>query len=56
MIYCRISVVLTVFVPELEVKPLILTVTYIVVFFSIIVKDPTVAPMARRLGDNPDPR
>ena len=56
IIYCRISVALTVFVPELEVKPLILTVTYIVVLFSIIVKDPTVAPMARRLGDNPDPR
>jgi len=51
-------VVLTVFVPEREVKPLILTVTYIVivVLFAIIVKDPTVAPMARRLGDNPDPR
>ena len=46
---------LTVFVLELEVKPLISTVTYIVVLFSIIVKDPTVAPMARRLGDNPDP-
>ena len=56
IIYCRISAVLTVFVPELEVKPLILTVTYIVVLFAIIVKDPTVAPMARRLGDNPDPR
>jgi len=56
IIYCRISVALTVFVPELEVKPLILTVTYIVVLFAIIVKDPTVAPMARRLGDNPDPR
>jgi CPA1 family monovalent cation:H+ antiporter len=49
-------VALTVFVPEREVKPLILTVTYIVVLFAIIVKDPTVAPMARRLGDNPDPR
>ena len=51
-----ISVALALSLPESEFKPLILTVTYIVVLFSIIVKDPTVAPMARRLGDNPDPR
>jgi len=43
-------------VPKFEFKSLILLVTYIVVLFLIIVKDPTVAPMARRLGDNPDPR
>jgi len=49
-------VALTFFVSELEVKLLILTLTYIVVLFSIIVKVLTVAPMARRLGDNPDPR
>jgi CPA1 family monovalent cation:H+ antiporter len=49
-------VVLTVFVPESEFKPLILTVTYIVVLFSIIVQGLTVAPMARRVSDNPDPR
>ena len=51
-----ISVALALSLPESEFKPLILTVTYIVVLFAIIVKDPTVAPMARRLGDNPDPR
>jgi len=42
--------------PESEFKPLILTVTYIVVLFSIIVQGITVAPMARRVSDNPDPR
>ena len=51
-----ISVALALSSPESEFKPLILTVTYIVVLFAIIVKDPTVAPMARRLSDNPDPR
>ena len=51
-----ISVALALSLPESEFKPLILTVTYIVVLFSIIVQVLTVAPMARRVSDNPDPR
>ncbi|MDB4019208.1 sodium:proton antiporter [Planktomarina temperata] len=51
-----ISVALALSLPESEFKPLILTVTYIVVLFSIIVQGLTVAPMARRVSDNPDPR
>ena len=51
-----ISVALVLSLPESEFKPLILTVTYIVVLFSIIVQGLTVAPMARRVSDNPDPR
>ena len=51
-----ISVALALSLPESEFKPLILTVTYIVVLFSIIVQGITVAPMARRVSDNPDPR
>ena len=50
-----ISVALALSLPESEFKPLILTVTYIVVLFSIIVQGLTVAPMARRVSDNPDP-
>ena len=51
-----ISVALALSLPESEFKPLRLTVTYIVVLFSIIVQGLTVAPMARRVSDNPDPR
>ena len=51
-----ISVALALSLPESEFKALILTVTYIVVLFSIIVQGLTVAPMARRVSDNPDPR
>ncbi|MDP4063507.1 Na(+)/H(+) antiporter NhaP [Rhodobacteraceae bacterium IMCC1933] len=51
-----ISVALALSLPESKFKPLILTVTYIVVLFSIIVQGLTVAPMARRVSDNPDPR
>ena len=51
-----IFVALALSLPESEFKPLILTVTYIVVLFSIIVQGLTVAPMARRVSDNPDPR
>ena len=51
-----ISVALALSLPESEFKPLILTVTCIVVLFSIIVQGLTVAPMARRVSDNPDPR
>lgn len=49
-----ISVALALSLPDGEWKPLILTVTYIVVVFSIIVQGLTVAPLARRLGREPD--
>lgn len=45
-----ISVALALSLPDSEWKPLILTVTYIVVLFSIIVQGLTVAPLARRVG------
>ena len=45
-----ISVALALSLPDSEGKPLILTVTYIVVLFSIIVQGLTVAPLARRVG------
>ncbi len=44
-----ISVALALSVPENEYKPLILTITYIVVLFSIIVQGLTIAPLAKRL-------
>ncbi len=44
-----ISVALALSVPENEYKPLILTVTYIVVLFSIIVQGLTIAPSAKKL-------
>lgn len=43
-----ISIALALALPESEWKPLILTATYIVVVFSIIVQGLTIAPMARR--------
>ncbi|NNK77251.1 MAG: sodium:proton antiporter, partial [Litoreibacter sp.] len=49
-----ISVALALSLPEGEWKPLILTATYVVVIFSIIVQGLTVAPLARRLGREPD--
>jgi CPA1 family monovalent cation:H+ antiporter len=49
-----ISVALALSLPDSEWKPLILTVTYIVVLFSIIVQGLTVAPLARQLGREPD--
>ena len=49
-----ISVALALSMPESEWKPLILTCTYIVVVFSIIVQGLTVAPLARRVGRAPD--
>ena len=45
-----ISVALALSLPDSEWKPLILTVTYIVVLFSIIVQGLTVAPLAKRVG------
>jgi Na+:H+ antiporter len=49
-----ISVALALSLPENEWKPVILTATYIVVLFSIIVQGLTVAPLANRLGRAPD--
>ena len=40
--------------PEGEWKPLILTATYVIVIFSIIVQGLTVAQLANRLGREPD--
>ncbi len=45
-----ISVALALSLPEGEWKPVILTATYIVVLFSIIVQGLTIAPLARRLN------
>lgn len=49
-----ISVALALSLPESEYKALILTCTYMVVIFSIIVQGLTVATLARRLGREPD--
>jgi CPA1 family monovalent cation:H+ antiporter len=49
-----ISVALALSLPDSEWKPLILTATYIVVLFSIIIQGLTIAPLARRLGREPD--
>ncbi|MHC0053091.1 cation:proton antiporter [Actibacterium sp. D379-3] len=49
-----ISVALALSLPPSEWKPLILTSTYVVVVFSIIVQGLTIAPLARRLGRAPD--
>ena len=45
-----ISVALALSLPDVEAKPLILTATYVVVLFSIIVQGLTVAPLARRVA------
>ncbi|WP_127111910.1 cation:proton antiporter [Shimia sediminis] len=49
-----ISVALALSLPENDWKPLILTATYIVVIFSIIVQGLTVAPLAKRVGRQPE--
>ena len=49
-----ISVALALSLPEGEWKPLILGATYLVVIFSIIVQGLTVAPLATRLGREPE--
>lgn len=49
-----ISVALALSLPENDWKPLILTATYMVVIFSIIVQGLTVARLANRLGREPD--
>ena len=49
-----ISVALALSIPENEWKPMILTATYVVVIFSIIVQGLTIAPLANKLGREPD--
>ncbi|UWR24689.1 sodium:proton antiporter [Sulfitobacter sp. S223] len=49
-----ISVALALSLPESEWKPLILTCTYVIVVFSIIVQGLTVAKLANRVGRAPD--
>ena len=49
-----ISVALVLSLPDNEWKPLMLTMTYLVVLFSIIVQGLTIAPLANRLGREPD--
>jgi len=49
-----ISVALALSLPEGEWKPLILTCTYVVVIFSIVVQGLTVASLAKRVGRQPE--
>jgi CPA1 family monovalent cation:H+ antiporter len=49
-----ISVALALSLPDSEWKPLILTATYMVVLFSIIVQGLTIALLARRIGREPE--
>ena len=49
-----ISVALALSLPDSEYKPLILTATYTVVIFSIIVQGLTIATLARKLNREPD--
>lgn len=49
-----ISVALALSLPDGEWKPLILTVTYVIVIFSIVVQGLTVARLANRFGREPD--
>ena len=49
-----ISVALALPLPDSEWKPMILAATYVVVIFSIIVQGLTIAPLAKRLGREPD--
>lgn len=49
-----ISVALALSLPDNDWKPLILTATFVVVCFSIIVQGLTVAPLAKRLGREPE--
>lgn len=49
-----ISVALALSLPDSEWKSLILTATYIIVIFSIIIQGLTVAPLANKLGREPE--
>ena len=50
----RISVAVALSLPDSEWKPMILAATYVAVIFSIIVQGLTIAPLAKRLGREPD--
>jgi CPA1 family monovalent cation:H+ antiporter len=50
----RMFVALALSLPDSEWKPMILAATYVVVIFSIIVQGLTIAPLAKRLGREPD--
>jgi CPA1 family monovalent cation:H+ antiporter len=49
-----ISVALALSLPDSEYKPLILTVTYVIVIFSIIVQGLTIGRLANKVGRDPD--
>ncbi|WP_137700077.1 cation:proton antiporter [Marimonas lutisalis] len=49
-----ISVALALSLPEGEWKPMILTVTYVIVIFSIVVQGLTITRLANRIGREPD--
>lgn len=49
-----ISVALALSLPDGEWKPMILTTTYVIVIFSIVVQGLTVARVANRMGREPD--
>ncbi|GAA6162369.1 sodium:proton antiporter [Pelagimonas sp. KU-00592-HH] len=49
-----ISVALALSLPDGDWKPLILTATYVVVIFSIIVQGLTIAPLAKKVGREPE--
>ena len=49
-----ISVALVLALPDTEWKPLMLTATYVVVLFSIIVQGLTIAPLSKRWGGSPE--
>lgn len=49
-----ISVALALSLPDSEWKPMILTVTYAIVVFSIIVQGLTIAPLSRKLNRQPE--
>ena len=49
-----ISVALALSLPDTEWKPMILTVTYIIVIFSIVIQGLTITRLANRVGREPD--
>lgn len=49
-----ISVALALSLPDSEWKPMILTATYVIVVFSIVIQGLTIAPLARRIGREPE--
>lgn len=49
-----ISVALALSLPDSDWKPVILAATYVIVVFSIIVQGLTVAPLAKRVGREPE--